>query len=108
MKKKIIGLKIMTFVLTYIIAILEVLMVIYLTKYFVNNSHLIIGIFIVGIAIIIAALFYSSDLTKNYEKFEEQEVKKWEYLTGKRIIKLIFKYHLSVMSDILYVWDWDW
>ncbi len=105
MKNKIVGLKILTFILTCIIAIIEVVMVIYLAKYFANNDHLIIGIFIVLIAIIIAALFYSSKFRIYYEEFEEKEVKKWEYLTGKRIIKFMFKYHLSVISDIVYLWD---
>ncbi len=95
----------MTFILTYLILFIEVVIAIYLVKHFVNKDHLIMGIFIVGIAIIIAILFYSIDFINDYEEFEEKEVENWEYLTGKRIIKLMFKYHLSLVSDIVLLWD---
>ncbi len=99
MKNKIRILKLLSFILSFLIIVIEMLVIIFLLKYLMENVHLIIAIFLVIIVAVIIGIIHSCDKTEDYEKFEKNEVAKWDKITFKRLIDFMFKYHIYFLTN---------
>ncbi len=103
MKKKIIGLKILTSILTVLIGMIELWVLILYIKYLVKNNYPIMSIILGIIAIIIINLIYPTMSKNDYKNFEEKEALLWDKLTLKRTILFMLKYHVYLIYKILYL-----
>ncbi len=100
MKNKIGILKVLAFILSFLIIILEGIVIIALLKYLIKNGHLIGAIFLISITAVIIGIIHGCEITDNYEKFEKNEVGKWDKITFKRAIVFMFKYHIDFMNNL--------
>ncbi len=100
MKNKIRILKVLAFILSFLIILIETLVIFYLLKYLIKNGHLIRAIFLMIITVVILGIIHSCDKTDDYEKFEKNEVEKWDEITFKRAICFIFKYHIHFLINL--------